>query len=179
VPWDSDALRKPSHVSYINVVGNAPRQMTRRLTIGLLLIIFSCGTKTDTWRSKPFDSLDFAEREILSYDSVYGDYIKWIGTNSDSVTWALYLDKSNKFAIKSFFDDKSGFFTKVPGNINVSGQWTELNDKFQLKFYYSYKDFFDSLKNDSILKMIDEQTIELDREASTIWIVNTECKRTK
>ncbi|MBN8653248.1 MAG: hypothetical protein J0L67_17600 [Cytophagales bacterium] len=95
------------------------------------------------------------------------------------MTWALYLDKSNKFAIKSFFEDKSGFITKVPGNINVSGQWTELNDKFQLKFYYSYKDFFDSLKNDSILKMVDEETVELDRDATTIWIMNTECKQTK
>jgi hypothetical protein len=160
-------------------VGNAPRQMTRTLTIGLLLIIFSCGTKTDTWKNKSFDSLDFAERDILSYDSVYGDYLKWIGTNSDSVTWALYLDKSNKFAIKSFFEDKSGFITKAPGNINVSGQWTELNDKFKLKFYYSYKDFFDSLKNDSILKMVDEETVELDRDATTIWIMNTECKWTK
>jgi hypothetical protein len=95
------------------------------------------------------------------------------------VTWALYLDKSNKFAIKSFFEDKSGFITKAPGNINVSGQWTELNDKFKLKFYYSYKDFFDSLKNDSILKMVDEETVELDRDATTIWIMNTECKWTK
>jgi hypothetical protein len=160
-------------------MGDAPRQMTRILTIGLLLIIFSCGKKTDTWRNKPFDSLDDVERYVLADDSVYGDYVKWIGTNSDSVTWALYLDKSNKFAIKSFVEDKSGFFTKVPGNVNVSGQWTELNDKFQLKFYYSYKDFFDSLKNDKILKMVDEETIELDREASTIWIMNTACKQTK
>ena len=153
--------------------------MIKILTIGLLLIIFSCGTKTDTWRNKPFDSLDFAERDILSYDSVYGDYLKWIGTNSDSVTWALYLDKSNKFAIKSFYNDKTGLFTKVPGNINVSGQWTELNNKLQLKFYYSYKDFFDTLKNERILNMVDKETIELDKEASTIWIMNTECKRTE
>jgi len=160
-------------------VGNASERMIRILAIGLLLIIIACGTKRDTWRNKPFDSLDDAERYVLSCDSVYGDYIKWIGANSDSVTWALYLDKSNKFAIKSFFDDKSGFFTKVPGNINVSGQWTALNDKFQLKFYYSYDGFFDSLKNDKILKMVDGETIELNMEASTIWIVNTECKRTK
>ncbi len=153
--------------------------MKRIITIGLLLTIFACETKRDTWRNKPFGSLNFAERDILSYDSVYGDYAKWIGTNADSVTWALYLDKSNKFAIKSFFENKSGFFTKVPGNINVSGQWTELNDKFQLKFYYPYKYFFDSLKNDMILKMVDEETIELDKAASTIWIENTECKLTK
>jgi hypothetical protein len=153
--------------------------MTKTLLIGLLLTIFSCVTKQDTWRNRPFDSLDDVEKEILSLDSVYGDYINWVGTNPDSVTWALYFDKSNKFAIKSFYNDKTGFFTKVPGNINVSGQWTELPDKFHLKFYYSYDGFFDSLKNDMILKTIDNETIELDKKATIIWIMNTECRRTK
>ena len=160
-------------------MGNARKKMIRILTIGLLFIVLSCGTKTDTWRNKPFDSLDDVERYVLSDDSVYGDYMKWIGINSYSVTWALYLDKSNKFAIKSFFEDKSGFFTKVPGNINVSGQWTELNDKFKMKFYSSYKGFFDSLKNDKNLRMLDKETIELNRDAPSIWIMNTECKRIK
>ena len=116
-------------------------KMMRILTIGLLLTIFSCGTKPDSWRDKPLDSLDDVQREILSLDSVYGDYVKWVGTNADSVTWALYLDKSHKFAIKSFYTDTTGFFTKVPGNINVSGQWTEENNKFCLRFYYSYEGF--------------------------------------
>lgn len=155
-------------------------KMKKILTIGLLLTIFSCGTKRDAWRDNPLDSLDEVQREILSWDSVYGDYAKWVGTNSDSVTWALFLDKSNKFAIKSFFNfnDTAGFFTKVPGNINVSGQWTETNDRFRLRFYYSYENFFDSLKNDTVLKIIDSETIELYKAASIIWIMNTECKRT-
>ena len=151
--------------------------MTRILTFGLLLTIYSCVTKQDMLNQKPFDSLDEVEREILSMDSVYGDYKKWIGTNADSVTWALYLDKSNKFAIKSFYDE-TGFLTKVPGNINVSGQWTETNDKFRLRFYYSYEGFFDSLKNENTLKQIDFETIDLVSDAETIWIMNTECKRT-
>jgi hypothetical protein len=152
-------------------------QMKNIITIGLILTILSCGTKQDEWRDKPFDSLDFAEIDILSYDSVYGDYIKWVGINSDSVTLALYLDKSNKFAVKYFFEDTTGFFTKIPGNIGASGQWTELNEKFQLKFYHSHAGYFDSLKNDMILKIIDNETIELDKEASTIWISKAECKR--
>lgn len=157
----------------------SPDKMKKILAIGLLLTIFSCGTKRNAWRDKPFDSLDEVQREVLSQDSVYGDYAKWVGTNSDSVTWALYLDKSNKFAIKSFFDDTTGFFTKVPGNINVSGQWTEVKDKLLLRFYYSYESFFDSLKNDVVVRIIDHETIELDKGASTIWIMDTECRRTK
>ncbi|MBS1978511.1 MAG: hypothetical protein JST46_14160 [Bacteroidetes bacterium] len=131
-------------------------------------------------REKPFDSLDDVERDVLSLDSVYGDYIKWVGKNADSdVTWALYFDKPNRFAIKSFYNDTTGFFTKVPGNINVSGQWTEKNGKLLMRFYYSYHDFFDSLKNDKILKIVDRETLELTKDAQTIWIVNTECNRTK
>jgi hypothetical protein len=154
-------------------------QMKKIITIGLLLTILSCGTKQDAWRNKPFDSLNFAERDILSYDSIYGDSIRWAGTNSDSVTYALYLDKSHKFAIKYFFEDTTGFFTKIPGNIVVSGQWAELNGKFLLKFYHSHGGYFDSLKNDMILRTIDNETIELDKNASTIWIAKTECKRTR
>jgi hypothetical protein len=153
--------------------------MTKILTIGLLLIIFSCGTKTDPWRNKPFDSLEFIERDILSYDSVYGDYMKWVGTNSDSVTYALYLDRSNRFAVKCFYHDRTRFFTKIPGNIGVSGQWNEFNDKYQLKFYFPHGGYFDSLKNDMILRVVDNETIELEKTASTIWIMKTECKRTR
>lgn len=153
--------------------------MTKVLILGLLLTVFSCVTKSQTLRENTFDSLDEAEREILSLDSVYGNYIKWTGINADSVTWALYFDKPNQFAIKSFFADKSDVLTKVPGNINVSGQWTEVDDQFRLKFYYPYKNFFDSSKNEMILKMIDNETADLAKDASTIWIMNTECKREK
>lgn len=139
--------------------------------------MLSCGTKQDEWRNKPFDSLDFAERDMLSNDSVYGNYIKWVGTNSDSVTYALYLDNSGQFAVKYFFEDTTGFFTKIPGSIGASGQWTESNGKFQLKFYHSHAGYFDSLRNDMILRTIDNETIELDKGASAIWIMKTECKR--
>jgi hypothetical protein len=149
------------------------------LIIGLLICVFSCSTKKDNLREQHFDSLDLAERDIIQFDSVDGEYLKWKGTNHDSVTWALYFDKPNRFAIKSFFADKTGFFTKVPGNINASGQWTEKDDRLILKFYFPSEDwsiYFDSLDNEAI-KVINRETIEIDKQAESIWIVSTECKK--
>jgi len=135
---------------------------------------------------KDFENLDLVDRSILQYDSVYGDYMQWVGTTyigegePDSITWKLQLDKSKKFAVKSVFEDKTGFFRQVPGNISFSGQWTEKNGRLTLKFYFAPETWtllFDSTRNENVIKFADKETIELDKEARVIWIVGTECKK--
>jgi hypothetical protein len=140
------------------------------------MCILACGTKRFDLNEQELDSLDLAERELIQFDSVYGNYLQWKGTNEDSVTWALYFDKPNRFAIKSFYPNLKSV---VPGNINASGQWLETEDKLKLQFYFPPKDwsiYFDSLNNESI-RVVDEETIEINKNAESIRIVNTECKK--
>lgn len=154
--------------------------MLRQSLTALLFSLLACGPGHADLHDKPFDSLDIAERELLSSDSVYGNYLKWIGTNGDSVTWALYLDKPDRFAVKSFFNDTTGFFTKAPGNISWSGRWNETEDKVTLRFYFppvEWSELFDSLKNDGVIRIIDRETIEIDKKAHVLWMVDTECER--
>lgn len=137
---------------------------------------------------KKFEDLDIVDKTVLSNDSVYGDYLQWTGKQylgpgiPDTITRKLFLDKPNKFAIKIIFKDTTGFFTKFPGDISYSGQWTEQNQRLTLKFYFvpeTWSQLFDSLKNDKIMKFIDGETIEIDKNAETIWIMDTECKKIK
>ncbi len=166
-------------------------------TIGLFAFVLAVGLSKINFNSfrrwippqwKNFKDLDTIDRTILEYDSVYGDYLQWTGKrylgpgSPDSITRKLLLDKSHKFAIKGIIKDTTGFFTKIPGDIHFSGRWTEKNDILTLRFYFSpetWYQLFDSLKNDNILKIIDPETIQIDRRAETIWIMNTECKTVK
>ncbi len=154
--------------------------MRNPLRFVFLLGLLACGKNHEDLHDKPFDSLDIAERDILSSDSVNGNYLKWVGTNADSVTWALCLDKPNRFAIKSLFEDTTGFFTKVPGNISWSGRWNETGEKVILRFYFPpahWSVVFDPSKNAQVIKIIDRETIEISKKADVLWMVNTECKR--
>jgi hypothetical protein len=152
------------------------------------VILTTCGGRLDNTTSpaKNFDYLNLAEKHSMQYDSVYGNYLQWSGIqdlgngNPKSVTRRLVFDKPNRFAIKASFDDTTGFFTKIPGDINFSGQWIESNEKIRLKFYYpppAWSGLFDSLKNENILRVVDKVTIDLDKDAKTVWIMGTACER--
>ncbi len=141
-----------------------------------------------TSQIKEFKDLNEFEMNVVQYDSVYGDYLQWTGIqdlgpgNPESVARKLLFDKSNKFAIKAIIDDKSGFFSKIPGDINFSGQWRETNDKLTLQFYFpptTWYELFDSVKNENTIEFVDKETITLDKDATTIWIMGTECKKVK
>jgi hypothetical protein len=136
--------------------------------------------------AKSFDNLNDVEKHVMQYDSVNGGYLQWTGTQDlgsgdpESVMRSLVLDKPNRFAIKTRFDDKTGFFTTVPGNINYSGQWIEENERITLKFYYppvAWSELFDSLKNKNSVRPLDNVTVELDKNAKTIWIMGTACEK--
>jgi hypothetical protein len=137
---------------------------------------------------KTFDDLDLVDKSMLQYDSVYGNYLQWTGReyigpgNPEWITRKLVLDTPNKFAIKSIFKDTTGFFTKIPGNIDFSGRWTVKNEKLILRFYFvpgAWYQLFDSVKNDKVIRLVDSNTIEIDKNAERIWIMNTECQRLK
>jgi uncharacterized protein YprB with RNaseH-like and TPR domain len=158
------------------------------IAVGLVFIKFNgrFNSLTST-RAKDFKDLNIVDRTVMEYDSVYGDHLQWTGVQDlgegeiKSITRKLVMDKPNKFAIKASFVDKSGFFTKVPGDISYSGQWTEENEQLTLNFYFPpeiWHELFDSIKNESI-KFIDDETITLDKNVETIWIMGTECKRSK
>ena len=156
------------------------------ILVGLVLIKFNGRLKILTsFQTKDFNDLNEVDKTVMEYDSVYGDYLQWTGIqdlglgNPESVTRKLVFDKPNRFAIKAIIDDKLDFYTKIPGDINFSGQWREINDKLTLKFYFppaTWYELFDSLKNENAIEFIDNETISLDKDARTIWIMGTECK---
>lgn len=138
------------------------------------------------WKS--FDDLDLVDRSVLQFDSVYGNYLEWAGMedlgpgNPDHLTRRLVFDKPNLFAIKAAFNDTTGFFIKIPGDINFSGRWTEKDGRLQMRFYFvpeTWNELFDSLKNEGAVKFIDDETIEIDKEAKEIWIGSTKCSKVK
>jgi hypothetical protein len=169
--------------------------MTRIIEIGIfgllaIVILTWCSGQLDNKVSpvKNYDDLNDVEKHVMQYDSVDGDYLQWTGTQDlgsgdpGSVTRRLVFDKPNRFAIKAIFDDKTGFFTKVPGNISYSGQWIEENERITLKFYYppvTWSELFDSLKNKNTVRVVDNVSVELDKNAKTIWIMGTACEKTE
>jgi hypothetical protein len=157
------------------------------IIVGIVYIKFNGRLNSGTsFRAKDFKDLSEVDKTVMEYDSVYGDYLQWTGTqelgprNPESITRKLVFDKPNRFAIKAIIDDKLGFYTKIPGDINFSGQWTEENEQLTLKFYFppaTWYELFDSLKNENSIKFIDNETISLDKKAETLWLMGTECKR--
>jgi hypothetical protein len=156
----------------------------------IIVILATCGGRLDdvVQPAKEFDELNEVEKHIMQYDSVYGDYLEWTGIQElgsgdpEAVTRRLVLDKPNRFAIKAGFEDNTGFFMKVPGDINFSGQWIEEGENITLKFYYppvTWHELFDSLKNENNVRPIDSATIELHKDAMTIWMMGTACERTQ
>ena len=79
VSWDSDALRKPSHVSYINVGGNALLKiilMKNMLLIILALTIVSC-TSDNRAQDNFVNCLSIDERQAyLELVELCDDFIK-------------------------------------------------------------------------------------------------------
>ncbi len=141
-------------------------------------MIFACERRTHM----TIDDMDGPERSIRQYDPVYGDYLKWTGTDPDSIkTMELVLDESNKFAIKVYFDDTE-FTIKNDQPINFSGQWTEDDGKIQMRFYFvpeTWHPYLDTVRNEKVLRVIDSSTIEIDKDAESIWINEVECKKSK
>ena len=137
---------------------------------------------------KDFEELDVVDRSVLNQFPVNGEYLQWVGTgyvgpgNPDTIIYKLEFDKPNRFAIKAITNDTTGFFTKMAGDIAYSGRWTEANDKLTLKFYFppeSWNDLFDSLQNRNAVRFINEETIEIDKRARTIWVMETKCDKLK
>jgi hypothetical protein len=86
------------------------------IIVGLVFIKFNGRLNSGTsFRAKDFKDLSEVDKTVMEYDSVYGDYLQWTGTqdlgpgNPESITRKLVFDKPNRFAIKAIIDDKLGF----------------------------------------------------------------------
>lgn len=147
------------------------------IVLGFLILTYSCGQRS----RMEIDDMDLVQRSLRRHDPVYGDYLKWTGTDPDSIkTMELVFDGTSKFAIKVYFDD-SEFTLKNDQPINFSGQWREEDDKIEMRFYFApenWHPYLDTIKNSQILRVIDSSTIEIDKTAETIWINEVKCKRT-
>lgn len=145
------------------------------------VIMYSQGRSLVPPGWKDFEDLDTMDRSILQYDSVYGDYLEWTGEEVSSfypVTRRLVFDESGKFATKVTVRDTTDFFSKIPGDIDLAGRWSESNEKLILKFYFPperWSEAFDSLKNESSIRIIDSETIELNLLADTVWMGGIPC----
>jgi Leucine-rich repeat (LRR) protein len=161
VTWDRIPLRKPSHVSYINVVGHYSGQM-RLLIITLTTFLISCST-TDK-KKGVFD--DFADKEtVVIYLSKYNlDSVpKDIGklrtaknlyiTNDSTNGWTVYPPLS---ALQQI--------TEVPPFRQLPSEITELTNLQNLGLVglnlKGLPDNFDKLqKLDSLNLMMNKLTI--------------------
>jgi hypothetical protein len=151
------------------------------LIVALVCLTVSCSVKPKDYiptKWKDFEDLSLMDRVHMQYDSVFGNYLKWSGKNDTlNTSCELVFDKPDKFALKVMHHDTTGLFTKIPGNINSSGQWIEKEGKLLLKFYFDVKPSwpFDSLKNEGVVRIINPHTVEINKNAETIWMLGAAC----
>lgn len=59
----------------------------------------------------------------------------------------------------------------------LSRRWTEEGKMIKLNFILGQSEFFDSLRNEDIVKFIDDKIVLLDKDAKEVWIARARCKR--
>ena len=165
--------------------------MERILIIVIAILTLCCSSKHLDNQDKKFDDLNESEKiGVLSQigEEFKGDYRKYSGQNEDSTTIQLALNKDNRFAIgvKAFFDDKIGnsdsvitfqFATTSEFKNYCIGRWTDEGERIRLNILLGQSDFFDSLKNEGVINVIDDKTVLLDKDAKEVWIWRASCKR--
>lgn len=124
------------------------------------------------------------DEDLDQYDLIEGDYLEWAGEEMGSVYQMkrrLVFDESGRFATKFIFHDSSEA-QHAPADVDFYGQWSETNEVLTLKFYYApekWTDLFDSLKNESHIRFVDNETVELNLRADTIWMSGVPCVKRK
>lgn len=140
---------------------------------------------------KEFVELNESEKlEVFSQigEEFKGDYRKYLGQNEDSTKVRLVLNSDKRFAIgfKPFFDDKMEngdsmftfqFSTKSEFKNLCIGSWADEGQMIKLKILLGQSSFFDSLKNEGAVEIIDNKTVLLDKDANEVWISGALCKR--
>jgi hypothetical protein len=120
------------------------------------------------------------DEDLDKYELIEGDYLEWAGEEMGSVYLVkrrLMFDESGRFATESIFHDASEP-QHTPADVDFYGQWSETNEVLTLKFYYApekWADLFDSLKNESQIRYVDGETVELNLRADTVWMGGIPC----
>jgi hypothetical protein len=96
----------------------------------------------------------------------------------------LVMDNDGRFAIRTKFIESevkndTATFSFQGGQSNKGlGKWSELGDKFELRFMLGTVDsFFDQESNKGKIEMIDNNTLRFDKTTDEIWIYKTPCKK--
>ena len=168
------------------------------LLLFITIITFGCSTATKP-TDKNFDDLTQEEKiKSLGHlgEELKGDFLLYSGQqvileNStglqalDSMTFIeLVMDKDNRFAIRLKFveseikADTMTFHIEGGYSNKGTGKWSDLGNKFELKFQDSTVDsFFDDENNKGQLEVIDNYTLRFNKSVDKIWIWKTLCKK--
>jgi hypothetical protein len=171
--------------------------MTRLLIIISILTI-NCSTEKKETNDKTFADLSQDEK-LKAFGQLSkelnGDFLVFTGQAifedttgnkfADSTTLVqLVMDKDYKFAIRTKFVEKkvetdTMTFHFQGGQSNKGiGKWTDLGDKFELKFELGTVDsFLDNENNREKVKTIDNYTFQFDKSVDELWIWQTPCKK--
>ncbi len=169
-----------------------------RLLIFISILTFGCRTDKAETVDKKFFGLNEKEKIKLFRQlsqELKGDFLIYSGQAIfedtkgheflDSTTFVqLVMDKDNRFAIRTKFvenqfetDSMTFHFQGGQSNKGI-GKWSDLGDKFELKFQLGTVDsFFDDENNKGRLEIIDNYTLTFSKSVDKIWIWKTPCKK--
>ena len=168
------------------------------ISVLISILTISCSTEKNEANDKTFADLSQDEKlkafgqlsKKLNADFLVftGHVIKEDTTGKKFVDSTyliqLVMDKDNKFAIRTKFVEKKvktdtmTFHFQGGGSNKGIGKWTDLGDKFQLKFQLGTVDsFFDNENNKEKIKIIDNYTVQFDKTIDELWIWQTHCKK--
>ena len=170
----------------------------KRLVIFITILTIGCSTE-----KKPTDKnfADLTQDEKIKLlgqlgEEFKGDFLTYSGQAKiedstglqilDSlVIVELVMDSDNRFAIRTKFieneiktDTLTFHFLGGQQSNKGMGEWSDLGDKFELKFQLGTVDsFFDQENNKGRIETIDNYTLHLDKTVDEIWIYKTPCRK--
>ena len=170
--------------------------MKRTFIIAVIGLILGCSGKKNLAESnsdnKEKGFVDLNESEKLGVftqigEEFKGDYRTYFGQNEDSTKIQLLLNNDKRFAIgfKIYYGEEientdstlTIFSTKSEFKNLCIGRWTDEGKVIRLNILLGQSSFFDSLKNEGVVNIIDNKTVLLDKDASEVWIARALCKR--
>jgi hypothetical protein len=169
----------------------------KRLIIFITILTVGCSTEKKPTDKNFADLTQDEKTELFSGlgDELIGDFIKYSGqvTSEDStktqtlgppIFVELVMDKDSRFAIRTKFiesevkNDTATFHFMGMQSNKGTGKWSDLGDKFELKFQMGTVDsFFDEKNNKGKIEVVDNYTLRFDKAVDEIWIWKTPCKK--
>jgi hypothetical protein len=168
----------------------------KRLLFFITVVIIGCSTEKKSTDKNFADLTEDEKIKVIGQlgDELKGDFLTYSGQAifedstgreflDSTVFVQLVMDKDNRFAIRMKFvenqieTDSTFHFQPRQSNDGI-GKWSDLGDKFELKFQLGNADnFFKNKNNNGRLEVIDSYSIRLDKSVDEIWIWQTPCKK--